>query len=60
MDLNVGDKVVHRGCWGRGSPEIAKVTEIQRNEDEGTDKYITTPQVIIIGNRIKSTKVTGN
>lgn len=42
MDLSVGDKVVHRGCWGRGSPEIAKVTNIQRNEDEGTDKYIDT------------------
>ena len=42
MDLNVGDKVIHRGCWGRGKPEVAKVTKIQRNEDEGTNKYITT------------------
>ena len=42
MDLSVGDKVVHRGSWGRGNPEIAKVTEIQLNEDEGTDNYITT------------------
>ena len=42
MDLNVGDKVIHRGCWGRDKPEVAKVTKIQRNEDEGTNKYITT------------------
>tara|TARA_R110000824_G_scaffold167194_4_gene344048 strand:- start:2082 stop:2327 length:246 start_codon:yes stop_codon:yes gene_type:complete len=42
MDLKVGDKVVHRGCWGKDKPEIAKVTKIQRNEDEGTDKYIDT------------------
>ena len=42
MDLKVGDKVVHRGCWGRANPELSKVTDIQRNEDEGTDRYINT------------------
>ena len=42
MDLNVGDRVIHRGSWGRDKPEVAKVTKIQRNEDEGTNKYITT------------------
>tara|TARA_R100001163_G_C5060640_1_gene197474 strand:+ start:579 stop:827 length:249 start_codon:yes stop_codon:yes gene_type:complete len=42
MDLNVGDKVVHKGCSGKGTPEIAKVVKIQRNEDEGTDKHIDT------------------
>ena len=38
--LEVGDDVIHRGAWGTELPKVARVTGIQRFEDEGTDNLI--------------------
>ena len=38
--LEVNDDVIHKGAWGTEPPRVAKVTSIQKFEDEGTNKYI--------------------
>tara|TARA_R100000808_G_scaffold13145_1_gene32171 strand:- start:2892 stop:3173 length:282 start_codon:yes stop_codon:yes gene_type:complete len=38
--LEVNDDVIHKGTWGTEPPRVAKVTAIQKFEDEGTNKYI--------------------
>ena len=38
--LEVGDDVIHRHTWGKDAPRVARVTNIIRREDEGTDNNI--------------------
>ena len=38
--LEVGDEVIHRHTWGKDAPRVARVTNIIRREDEGTDNNI--------------------
>ena len=36
--LEVNDDVIHKGAWGSEPPRVARVTGIQRMEDDGTNK----------------------
>ena len=38
--LEVNDDGIHKGAWGTEPPRVAKVTSIQKFENEGTNKYI--------------------
>ena len=38
--LEVGDEVIHRHTWCKDAPRVARVTNIIRREDEGTDNNI--------------------
>ena len=38
--LEVGDEVIHRDPWGKDAPRVARVTNIIKRKNEGTDNNI--------------------